>query len=51
MTPEALDLWIKAIQGVGFPVIVAVFVLWRLDTSMRALTKEVHELTTFLRSK
>jgi YvrJ-like protein len=48
---ETIDAIIRFVQGVGFPAVVAIFVLWRLDAAMRALVKEIHELSVFLRSK
>jgi len=49
VTVNEIDAAIRFIQGVGFPAVVAVFVLWRLDKAMRELVKEVHELTMYLK--
>jgi len=51
MTPPDLDTIIKLIQGVGFPVAVAMFVLVRLDRSVRDLTKAINELILFLKAR
>lgn len=40
--------WIEVVKQVGFPIVVALFVLWRLDASLRALTSEMHEFRTAL---
>lgn len=51
MSDSEIDTILRFVQGVGFPAVVALFVLWRLDAAMRALTKEIHELTLYLKSR
>ncbi len=51
MMPDTYDGLVRLMQGVGFPVAVAAFVLIRLDKAMRDLTREVHDLLVFLKTR
>ena len=48
MTAEQL---VAAIRDLGFPVVVAGFVLWRVDRSLRALTGTITDLRLMLAEK
>lgn len=39
------QIWLDALRDVGFPIIVAVYVLVRLDRTMMALAREIRTLT------
>ncbi|MFC7061722.1 YvrJ family protein [Halobacillus seohaensis] len=39
-----LDLWVSAVESFGFPVVIASFILYRLDKSIRQLENVVEEL-------
>jgi len=41
-----MDEWVKLFRELGFPAAVAVYVLWRVDASIRELTRAVYELRT-----
>ncbi|WP_173917372.1 YvrJ family protein [Halobacillus sp. Marseille-Q1614] len=39
-----LDLWVSAVESFGFPIVVASFILYRLDKSINRLEDAVTEL-------
>jgi hypothetical protein len=44
----AVDKWGDFIARVGIPAAIAVLVLWRLDESLRELTKAIHGLAQLI---
>jgi hypothetical protein len=47
---EAGELILKAIQSVGFPIVVAVWLLYRTDNILRSLATAIAELSVTIKS-
>ena len=43
-----MEEWIKLVSSVGFPVVITIYVLMRLENSMRALTDTVRKLIVIM---
>ena len=43
--------WDKLISTVGFPIAVTVYVLWRVEDALKALSNKIHRLTVVLAAK